>query len=190
MDAIDQAMQEMGEDLSKQHETIEFEAEMSRALCMDESWVIDFFMNKMADLASAEAMVNERHKFLLNQIQMKRRALETSPIAMRFKDEADRQLKLEKSKRSIDGFFGRFGYRKTGGSAHVVFLDEAKALVQAKAECPEAVKVKESLLKKPLQEYMEAGGCIDGAELVQTEVQDQFYIKPATLKLESKPEGD
>lgn len=58
------------------------------------------------------------------------------------------------SKRSVDTDWGTMGFRKSPGSIKVV--DEEAAIEWAKANCAEAVKVRESILTTPLKGHEES----------------------------------
>jgi phage host-nuclease inhibitor protein Gam len=81
----------------------------------------------------------------------------------------------ESTKRSLVLPSARVGFRKA--PAHMEVDDEAAAIAWAKEHVPDAVKVKESILKKPLiAKLEETGELADGARWV--EGTDTFYIEP------------
>lgn len=84
------------------------------------------------------------------------------------------ELKGKKS-RHVTFPAGEAGFRKSPDRLDIT--DEAVALMWAKANCPEAVKVTETVQKTPLKKRIESTGEMpDGVKLVPGE--ERFYIKP------------
>ena len=87
------------------------------------------------------------------------------------------RLELEGSaKRSVKLLSGTVGYRKQPD--HLEIKDEQAGIAWAKKNLPDAYRVEESLLKKPVTEHIKTTGeVLDFAELVIGE--DKFYIETA-----------
>ncbi|MFA5377241.1 MAG: host-nuclease inhibitor Gam family protein [Dehalococcoidia bacterium] len=144
--------------------------EMSSAhWCMRKIWEARLRMAERADLAQKE----------LARIQAwldKENAADLESVAyLESKLEPWVEAAIDGGKkRSINLPFGIAGFRHTPDKLEI--KDEAAALAWAKANKPEAVKVRESILKEPLADHIKTTGEIpDGCEPVPGE--DRFYTK-------------
>lgn len=98
-------------------------------------------------------------------------------FCQRFEREAQAlyENRPDKKKKSVKLLTGTIGYHSGKESIHI--SDKTKALAWAKTNCPDAIKVEESLLKTPLMEYFKT----NGAE------PDGCQYKPATEHFSAKP---
>jgi hypothetical protein len=174
----------LAEQLADDVAALESDAILFRADGKDEAWVVDFYMRQQVQLDAATEAVKANAARLCRAIEQRRHALAWRYDKV-FRAEADKRLAQEKKKKSFRCFFGVIGTRKTGGKPIVVIDDEMQAIAAAKTECPEAVKVKESILRKPLAEYMLAGGYLVGAHVETPPEVDEFYFRTDTPQLES-----
>lgn len=97
----------------------------------------------------------------------------------RFGPQMQRWLEQELAQRgghakSISLPAGRLGLRHCGPKIEV--LDQATVLDWARTNCPEAIKLKETVLKTPLTDHLQATGELPDGVILHNEM-DVFYIR-------------
>lgn len=180
MTRVDAAIAGLEEDLA----IVEAEANLAKRED-DQGWIIDWMMEQLFMLDQVHACIDANAERLHKQADARRKALEWKYGQM-FQVEAEKRLRALKKGKSVQTFFGRFGYRQAGGKPMVTITDEAQAIAAAKLTAPEAVTVKESLSKESIKELHAKGIDLPGTRVDVTPKHDEFYIKPEAKELPGK----
>ena len=157
----------------------EVESEVSETFSvkdlMSADWALGKIRHHEMNMSARAALAKEQIKRINEWVERENRSDQNfvDYMATVLEPFAKAQLQDEKKKRSVSLPNGKVGFRKAGGGLNVI--DEAAAIAWAKENCKEAIKIKESILKKPLTTLMkEKGELADGCEPVPE--RDNFYV--------------
>lgn len=127
-------------------------------------WLGDWYTRQLVRMDAEEAAAKKQHDARMRELRARRRAL-----AYRWGGalEVVTRAALTGKRKSVDYAYGRCGWRR---SKRVEVKDEQAALEWAREHAPEAVKVRESLLKGGLPEDQEVPG------VVRVD-RDEFYAR-------------
>ena len=133
----------------------------------DREWLPDHYMQRLLKLEAQREILQAQHKVRLEELARQERALR-----YRYQERLELVVRKETTgtrKRSVNYAYGLAGLRR---SKRVYVLDHDAALVWAKTNAPEAVKV--VMTQRLLKSLLPKTGDIPGVERIEKEV---FYVR-------------
>jgi hypothetical protein len=178
MDAVMEATKELDAEL---HDNVRWDIGVMNADAVqaagdatDDSWLPDWFCKQNGLLDDEEERLSRQYKVRMAQIDARRMAIRIR-WGERCQAEIAMQMQAAGGKRkSIDGEYGRYGYRKRGGRLTAEVVDKDAAIASVMTECPAALK--QELLKSVLLDHIKkTGKPINGVEVVETPEQQVTF---------------
>jgi len=173
--AVDDAMAELAEMMADAQR-----AQRSGEYDDPNGYLPQWFLGKLADLDTAEAIVKAQYKVILAQIASRRSQLWYN-FGADFQAQVQKDLLAQKAihptKKSVSYLTGNAGYRTTGGKPSVVITDASAASLFYDKNYPEAVTYTISKTAA-LKYYKDTGEIAPGVEIVTPPKVESFSPKP------------